>query len=31
MSEDEKPVSDDSLNPFQDIYPKIVQETEAND
>ena len=24
-------VSDDSLNHFQDIYPKIVQETEIND
>ena len=31
MSEDEKPVSDDSLNHFQHIYPKIVQETEVND
>ena len=31
MSEDEKPESDDSLNHFQHIYPKIVQETEVND
>ena len=31
MSEFEKPVSDGSLNRFQDTYPKIVQETEVND
>ena len=31
MSEFEKPISDGSLNRFQHIYPKIVQETEVND
>ena len=31
MNEFEKPVSDGSLNRFQHVYPKIVQETEVND